>query len=72
MLETIITKGSSVEAAHTSSYTIDTSISNTNKLTIKSVSSNDFTYSYECLDASVSGPVFYFAQITNGSSTSRI
>ena len=67
-----------VRRGYTSLYTVDASKingSNTYKLTIKNVTSNDFNYAYMCfddsLDESQPSRVYYFAQITNGSSNSR-
>ena len=68
--EKIISIGSNVQSDFTSLYTIDTATPNSYRLTIKSVSSNDYKYAYMCYDSS-SQAYYYFAQITSGSSNSR-
>ena len=75
MIEKILSVGSSVEPGYTSSYTVDTSTTKSYKFTIISVSSNDFNCAYMCFDAAISrdkaSRIYYFAQITNGSTNSR-
>ena len=69
--EKLLSVGSTVQSGYTSLYTVDTSIQNTYKLTIKSVSSNDFNYAYMCFGSVETSGIYYFAQITNGTSNSR-
>ena len=66
--EKIISIGSNVQSDFTSLYTIDTATPNSYRLTIKSVSSNDYGYAYKC---EAFDSIYYIAQITSGSLNSR-
>jgi hypothetical protein len=69
-IEKVISSGSTVQPGYTSLYSVDTTTANIYKLTIKSVSSDDFKYAYMCYDDSFEEN-YYFGQVTSGSSNSR-
>jgi hypothetical protein len=70
MLERSLSIGSAVQLGYTSLYSVVTSTANVYKLTIKSVSSDDYKYAYMCYD-DLAKAYYYFGQVTSGSSNSR-
>jgi hypothetical protein len=69
-IERLLSIGSAVQSAYSSLYSVDTSTANVYKITIKSVSSDDYKYAYMCYD-DLTKVYYYFGQVTSGSSNSR-
>jgi hypothetical protein len=69
-IERLLSFGSAVQPSFSSLYSVDTSTAKIYKLTIKSVTLDDFKYAYMCYDI-VKEAYYYFGQVTSGSSNSR-
>ncbi len=63
-----VSMGSSITSNYASSYSLNTATPNVVKLTINSVSSNEYANFYICIDTN-NGVNYYMAQISSSAST---